>query len=80
MDIGNLTAVFGWMTAINFALLACAALAMLAIRDFAARLHGRLFGIDTGDVNRAIYGWLGTYKVLIIVFNLVPYLALRITG
>lgn len=73
-----LTSFFGWMTVLNFGLLAFATLAMLVMRDWVAGLHGRLFGLDEAQVRLAFYSWLAGFKILAIVGSLVPYLALRL--
>lgn len=73
-----LTSFFGWMTVLNFGLLIFATLVMLLLRDWAARLHGLLFGLDEAQVRLAFYGWLAGFKILAIIGSLVPYLALRL--
>ena len=78
MTQARLTSFFGWMTVLNFGLLAFATLAMLVMRDWVAGLHGRLFGLDETQVRLAFYSWLAGFKILAIVGSLVPYLALRL--
>ncbi len=78
MDIEQLTTFLAWCTAINIALLVISTLALWLMRDFAARLHGAMFGLPQIVVLEQFYSYLATYKLLILVFNLVPYLALRI--
>lgn len=80
MTYETLTAVFGWMTVLNFAFLATAALALLVMRDWATSLHARLFGITEEAVLTAYFSFLSRFKVLAIVFSLVPYLALRLAA
>ena len=36
------------------------------------------FGVTRGVYDLTVYGFIGLYKVLILVFNLVPYISLRI--
>ena len=76
----TLIVVFGWMTVLNVALFTFSSVAMLIMRDFAANLHARLFDIDANDVNRTFYGWLGLYKIMIIMFNLMPWVALKLAA
>ena len=68
----------GWCTIINVGLLAISAMVMMVMRGPISRLHGRMFGLSEEDVLRAIYRYLAQYKIGIILFNLVPYLALVI--
>ena len=44
------------------------------------RLHASLFGLSEGDWSRAYFQYLAQYKIAILVFNLAPYLALRIVA
>lgn len=73
-----LTSFFGWMTAIHFAVFLISVFTIVAFGNWATQFHARLFGIDEVDVRREMYVWLGRYKVGIIVFALVPYIALRL--
>jgi hypothetical protein len=68
----------GWCTLINFALLIFSSMALMIAHKPVSKLHGRLFNIEQSELSIAYFNYLGNYKVLIIVFNLVPYLALRI--
>ncbi len=80
MDIQTLTAFFMWCTIINVALFAWAALWCILAPDFLYRMHGRLFHITRETFDAVLYAFLGAYKILILVFSLVPYLALLIVG
>ena len=80
MTVEQLTAFFGWMTAINMTIMVLSALLLMALKGTLGKYHSRLFGIDAADVSTASYNYLGRFKVLIIVFNLTPYVALRLTG
>ena len=48
------------------------------IKDFAIRVHSKMFDLDPQKLPAMYFDYLGRFKVLVIVFNLVPYLALRI--
>ncbi len=80
MSIAELANFLGWCTLINFGILACAAASLLMIGKSVAKIHHRLFAIPPTDLPKAYFNYLANYKLLIIVFNLVPYLALRIMG
>lgn len=73
-----LTTVFGWMTVLNFALLALSTLLIVALQDWAAGIHGRMFQMDPSDAKRAYFRYLANYKILTIVFCLMPWLALKL--
>ena len=42
--------------------------------------HGKMFGVSEENISAITYGWLGAYKIAIIVFCLTPFLALSIMG
>ncbi len=52
----------------------------LVLRKLVCRMHGKLFAIAEENVSIVLYGWLGMYKILIIVFCICPYAALLIMG
>ncbi len=80
MTLETLTQLFAWMTAINAGLLLFTTLAVWAMRDWVAALHGRMFGLSAETTRGHIYAYLATFKIAVIVLNLVPYLALRIVA
>lgn len=80
MDIRTLTAFFKWCTIINAALLILSAIMILAASDFIYSAHGQLFNLSRESFDVAIYSFLGLYNIVILVFNVVPYVALPIVG
>ncbi|MCY4242531.1 MAG: hypothetical protein OXD36_12395 [Rhodobacter sp.] len=78
MDVEGLTAFLAWCTVINAIILALTASVLWCFRGFVERLHGRMFGLPEDRIREQYFRFLATYKAMIIVFNLVPYLALRV--
>lgn len=78
MTMDELMAVFGWMTLINVAIYTWAALWIVLARDWTSRLQARIMGVPEAAWPGYFTDFLSRYKLLIIVFNLAPYLALRI--
>ena len=76
----SLTSFFAWSSAINLGFLVFASLLLGLARGSITRIHGRLFGLDEGDLTRAYFQYLGQYKTAVFIFNLAPYFALRIMG
>ena len=74
----TLTAFFGWCTAINFGMLLVASIMLAFMRSGMSTIHGKMFELSEGDLSRAYFQYLAQYKIAIFVFNLVPYVALRI--
>jgi len=80
MDIATLTEFFGWMTVVNMGLLALSTVMMLLLRGVAIKMHAKMFDLDERDLNRAYFQYLGNFKILVIAFNLTPYIVLKIMG
>ena len=74
----TLTSLFGWMAVLNIAFLFIGTLAILVLKNWAANLHSRLFGIEAAAVPQLMYEWLGHYKIATLVLSVVPYFALRL--
>jgi hypothetical protein len=69
-----------WMTIINGMLFVYWAAICAFAPDWLYGMQSRWFPIPRETFNAVIYGFLGLVKVVFIVFNLVPYLALSIVG
>lgn len=63
--------------AINYGILIIWFLAILLVRDKLYRLHARWFFLSHADFDRIHYAGLALYKILVLVFNLAPWLALQ---
>ena len=81
MDIRKLTRFLLWCTIVNGGLL-LVSFAVLAIGGtaFVYETHGIWFALPPETFAAILYIFLGTYKIAILIFNLVPYVALRIVG
>ncbi len=73
-----LTAVFGWMTVLNFAILLFSSLMIVTMQDWIAGIHGKMFQMDQAEVKKAYFKFLANYKLLTIVFCLMPWVALKL--
>ncbi|MEM7177080.1 MAG: DUF6868 family protein [Pseudomonadota bacterium] len=80
MTLDQLTHWFGWISILNILFFTLAATTVIVARDSIAALHHRLFGIEREGLHRAYFAYLAGYKLLIIVFAVVPWLALLIIG
>ena len=77
-SIETLTTFFGWSTLINVALLTVVSIVLMSMQETIAQIHGKLTGLDDTELAKAYFHFLAHYKTLIIVFNLVPYIVLKI--
>lgn len=78
MSIEDFTLFLGWVTAANIGLFALAVLVVSSNKDKITKFHSKLFGLKKEDLLKAYFEYLGRYKLMIIFFNLVPYLVLRL--
>lgn len=77
-SLETVTAFLGWCSVINIGVLVVAALVIVAMRESMSKMHGSMFGLEQAELSSAYFQYLANYKIAIIIFNLVPYLALRI--
>jgi hypothetical protein len=77
-SLETLVTFLAWCTTINLAILVLTALLLLVVRRPLAGLQARMFGLSEADISRAYFQYLAQYKIVFLVFNLAPYLALRI--
>ena len=78
MTVDILLGVLGWSAVINIGLLLWWSLWILFAHDFIYRMHSKWFKIPVEKFDAIHYAGMAFYKITIIVFNVVPYLALRI--
>ena len=80
MDIQTLTAFFRWCTIINGALLVVWLSMCMLAPDLMHRTQSKWFPIPRETFNVVIYSFLGLFKIVFLVFNVIPYVALLIIG
>ena len=80
MDIQTLTTFFMWCTILNVALLSLSSLMCICAGNWVYQIHSKLFSISRETFNVVIYSFIALYKLLVIVFILIPYIALLIVG
>ena len=74
--IETLRTFFGWCAAINVGVLMLSSLGIVAMRGVISKLHARLFGLSEDDLSRAYFQYLAQFKIAVLVFSVVPYVAL----
>ena len=72
--------IFGWCALINIAFLLWWGVAIMFLHDFVYRMHSKWFKMSVEEFDKIHYTGLAFYKIIVIVFALVPYLAMRIVG
>ena len=80
MTLEAIRDMLGWCAIINIALLLWWWLFFVFAHDWMYRCHGKWFKIPVEKFDAIHYAGMAFHKIAIIMFNLVPYLALRIIG
>ncbi|MFA3919036.1 DUF6868 family protein [Ruegeria hyattellae] len=78
MTQDTLTAVFGWMTILNFAVLIFSTVMIVSLKDWIAGIHGRMFDMQPAEMRMVYFRYLANYKILTLIFCLMPWLALKL--
>jgi len=69
-----------WCAVINYGVLIVWWLCFLLAHDWLYGLHGLWFHLSVEQFDALHYAGMALYKLGILLFNLVPYIALRIVG
>ncbi|MDO9566733.1 MAG: hypothetical protein Q7J15_08340 [Candidatus Desulfaltia sp.] len=69
-----------WCAVINMGLLLWWFLLFMLAHDWMYRFHGKWFSLSTEKFDSIHYTGMALFKIGIFLFNLTPYLALRIVG
>jgi len=72
--------IFAWCLVMNLAVLILWLLIYLIAKDWIYKIHGEWFKIPRETFNAVHYKSLGYFKMIVFVFNLVPYIAMHIVG
>lgn len=80
MDIQTLTRFFMWCTIIDGSLLVLWIVMCTLAPDLVYRTQRKWFSSSRETFDLVIYSFLGLFKIIFLVFNVVPYVALLIIG
>ena len=80
MTIDLVRDVLLWCTVINYGILLLWFLVFSLAHDWMYRFHGRWFRVSPEQFDAIHYAGIAFYKIGIFLFNLIPYVALRIVG
>ena len=78
MTVELLTKFFMWCTILNVGLLAFSSLFLAFAGDFVYKMHTKWFPMPRETFNVAIYSFIGIYKIIVLTFNVIPWLVLLI--
>ena len=80
MSIETARDILLWCTVINYAVLLLWFLCFSLAHDWIHRLHARWFRLAADQFDAIHYAGMAIYKIGILLFNLVPYIALLFVG
>ena len=80
MTIATLTSFFMWCTIINSGLMAFWIFIHLMAPNAVFRMQQIFFPISRETWDIVFYSFLAVFKIFVIIFNLVPFIALLIIG
>lgn len=77
MSLQELATFLGWCTVINIVILLVTTFSLMGMRGTIAKIHSGMFGLSEPDLLSIYFKYLANYKLAIIMFNLVPYIAVK---
>lgn len=78
MNLDILQEFLFWCMVINFSIYTITSVSMVVFRDFFYKIMKIAFPLGDDSISKAFLRYLGNYKLLITVFNFVPWLAIII--
>lgn len=78
IEINNITMFFGWCTVITTSILIFTSIILSLMKNSISKIHSNVFGLNQADIPLVYFQYLGNLKIAIIIFNLAPYIALKI--
>ena len=80
VEIQTLKMFFMWCTIINASLLFLWTIVFSLAPDLVYRMQTHWFPISRENFNVVFYSFLGLFKIIFLIFNAAPYIALLIIG
>ncbi len=78
MSLKTLKTFFFWMTVINFLILLISTVGVVALTQEMKVIHSQMFHVPSDELSQIYLEYLAWYKLLWMIFNLVPYVSLRV--
>ncbi|MAI31987.1 MAG: hypothetical protein CBE00_04695 [Planctomycetaceae bacterium TMED240] len=78
MSLEQITVLLGWSTVLNFGVLMLTAMMLTLFRKTVHGIHTKMSGLSADELNKLYFQYMGNFKILWILFNLTPYLVIRI--
>ena len=69
-----------WCSIINGSFLVIGSIFLFVRPSFVFQIHSKFVSLTENQIEVFFYGFIGAFKVLFLVFNLVPFIALKIVS
>ncbi|MEA5115229.1 MAG: hypothetical protein VB050_14510 [Geobacteraceae bacterium] len=80
MTLEMIRSMLAWCTVIDLGVLVAWFLLFTLAHDLMYRIHGKWFRMEEKTFDAVHYSGMALFKLGILIFNLVPYIVLRIIG
>ena len=80
ITIAELTTLLGWASVINIVFFFVSFLFVTFLRSTILQIQSKMFGLREEDLLRAYFQYMAQYKIVVLVFFIAPYLALKLMG
>ena len=67
-----------WCMIINLSMLIISFILIVVFKPLTVKMHNRIFGVSEEYVSKAMYAFLGAYKLLAFFFVIIPWVAIKI--
>ena len=78
MTVYQIREMLMWCSVINVGIMIFSFLILTVARQWVYTMHSKWFPVTESQFNVIMYSFIAFYKILIIVFNIVPWIALSI--
>ena len=80
ITLDQLTELLGWVSVINITIYLFTVFLLTVFKIPISAIHNRIFDIKAEHLPLIYLAYIAVYKILIVIFAIVPYLALKIMG
>ncbi|WP_413230619.1 DUF6868 family protein [Halobacteriovorax sp. RT-2-2] len=77
MNFETFTSFLGYCSIINMSFLLLSTFMILVLKKQVIEIHSSMFGIKEKKLPKMYFKYLANFKLLVIVFNITPYLVLK---
>ncbi len=77
-NLSTITTFLGWCTLINIGLLTFTYIMTIAFNTPVKKIHNKILGISYEKLDEIYVNFIANYKLAVLIFNMVPYFALKI--